>query len=124
MGLHKSEANLEVSKRENEVVLLEKDYTKKYDGFDPNSPEANIIFSLYQNAYIDQSLRIASYVEDEVQKDSKREGRGVKQAGFLVLYKTTMPSLIIETGFLTNPPEEQYLSSAKGQDAIANSIFK
>jgi len=122
MGLHVAGANLEVAKRENSAVLLEKDYTKKYDGFDPDSPEANIIFSLYQNTYLDQSLKLASFVENEVKKNG-REPRGVKQAGFLVLYKTNMPSVLVETGFLTNPPEEAYLSSSKGQDAIAHSIF-
>jgi N-acetylmuramoyl-L-alanine amidase len=122
MGLHKSEANLEVSKRENEVVMLEKDYSKKYDGFDPNSPEANIIFSLYQNAYLDQSLRMASLVQGEVVRKG-REDRGVKQAGFLVLFKTYMPSVLIETGFLTNPAEAKFLTSEKGQDAMALSVF-
>ncbi|MBK7573133.1 MAG: N-acetylmuramoyl-L-alanine amidase [Bacteroidetes bacterium] len=123
MGLHMSEANLEVSKRENDVVLLEKDYTKKYDGFDPNSPEANIIFSLYQNTFLDQSLKLASHIQQEM-KVKGRSGRGVKQAGFLVLYKTTMPSVLIETGFLSNVDEEKYLSSEKGQDETANAIFK
>lgn len=123
MGLHKSEAQLEVAKRENEVVLLEKDYTAKYDGFDPNSPEANIIFSLYQNTFLDQSLRLASFVQQEI-KTKGRDSRGVKQAGFLVLYKTSMPSVLIETGFLSNPDEERYLSSSKGQEESANSIFK
>ena len=122
MGLHKSEANLEVSKRENEVVLLEKDYTRKYDGFDPNSPEANIIFSLYQNAYLDQSLKMASLVQNEVAKKGRVE-RGVKQAGFLVLFKTYMPSVLIETGFLTNPAEAKYLTGEKGQDELAHSVF-
>jgi N-acetylmuramoyl-L-alanine amidase len=122
MGLHKSEANLEVSKRENEVVLLEKDYTKKYDGFDPNSPEANIIFSLYQNAYLDQSLKMASLVQNEIGKKG-REDRGVKQAGFLVLFKTYMPSVLVETGFLTSPNEAKYLTGDKGQDAMASAIF-
>lgn len=123
MGLHMSEANLEVSKRENDVVLLEKDYTKKYDGFDPNSPEANIIFSLYQNTFLDQSLKMASHVQQEM-KIKGRSSRGVKQAGFLVLYKTTMPSVLIETGFLSNAEEEKYLASEKGQDETANAIFK
>ncbi len=122
MGLNKSEANLEVAKRENEVILLEKDYTKQYGGFDPNSPEANILFSLYQNSYLDQSLRIASLVQQEM-KNCGRSGRGVKQAGFLVLYKTSMPSILIETGFLSNAAEEKYLSSQKGQDEMARSIY-
>jgi len=122
MGLNKSEANLEVAKRENEVILLEKDYTKQYGGFDPNSPEANILFSLYQNSYLDQSLRIASLVQQEM-KVIGRSGRGVKQAGFLVLYKTSMPSILIETGFLSNAAEEKFLLSQKGQDQLARSIF-
>ncbi len=123
MGLNKSDANLEVSKRENEVILLEKDYTSQYDGFDPNSPEANIIFSLYQNTYLEQSLRMATLVQQEV-KGKGRSGRGVKQAGFLVLFKTAMPSILIETGFLSNEQEEKYLSSSKGQDEIATAIFR
>lgn len=122
MGLHMSEANLEVSKRENEVVLLEKDYTKQYDGFDPNSPEANIIFSLYQNTFLDQSLKMASAVQQEL-KSKGRPSRGVKQAGFLVLYKTAMPSILIETGFLSHPTEAKYLSSEKGQQEVAHGIF-
>ncbi len=122
MGLNKTEANLEVAKRENEVILLEKDYTKQYGGFDPNSPEANILFSLYQNSYLDQSLRIASLVQQEM-KVIGRPGRGVKQAGFIVLFKTSMPSILIETGFLSNAAEEKYLASPKGQDQMARSIF-
>ncbi len=123
MGLHKTEANLEVAKRENEVILMEKDYTRQYGGFDPNSPEANIIFSLYQNTYLDQSLRMATYIQNEI-KTKGRTARGVKQAGFWVLYKTTMPSVLVETGFLSNPAEEKYLASEKGQDEIAHSIYK
>jgi N-acetylmuramoyl-L-alanine amidase len=123
MGLHKSEANLEVAKRENEVILLEKDYSRQYNGFDPNSPAANIIFSLYQNTYLDQSLRMATYVQQEVEAKG-RIARGVKQAGFMVLYKTSMPSVLIETGFLSNPAEEKYLASEKGQDVLASSIYR
>jgi N-acetylmuramoyl-L-alanine amidase len=122
MGLNKTEANLEVSKRENSVVLLEKDYLKQYDGFDPNSPEANIIFSLYQDAYLDQSLRLASLVQQEVKRQG-RQSRGVKQAGFIVLFKTTMPSILVETGFLSNPSEEKYLGSERGQRDMAEAIF-
>jgi N-acetylmuramoyl-L-alanine amidase len=122
MGLHKSDANLEVAKRENEVVLMEKDYQKKYDGFDPNSPEANIIFSLYQNTYLDQSLHLASLVQEEIIK-SGRESRGVKQAGFLVLYRTFMPGIYVETGFLSNKAEEKFLASSHGQEGIAKSIL-
>jgi N-acetylmuramoyl-L-alanine amidase len=122
MGLHKSGENLEVAKRENEVVLMEKDYQKKYDGFDPNSPEANIIFSLYQDTYLNQSLRFATLVQDELKKKG-RQTRGVKQAGFIVLYRTYMPAILIETGFLSNKSEEKMLSSSGGQDEMAESVF-
>lgn len=124
MGLHKTEDNLSVAKRENASVLYEKDYKQKYDGFDPNSPEGNIIFSLYQNAYLTQSLKFASAIQRQFEEYAGRFNRGVKQAGFLVLYKTAMPSVLIETGFLTNKTEEKYLLSDKGQIAIANSIFR
>ena len=86
MGLHKTEDNLAVSRRENASVLLEKDYKTKYDGFDPNSPEANIIFTLFQNAYMNQSISFASKIQTEIQDYAGRTNRGVKQAGFLVLY--------------------------------------
>jgi N-acetylmuramoyl-L-alanine amidase len=124
MGLHKTEDNLNVAKRENAAVLLEKDYKQKYDGFDPNSPEANIVFTLYQNAYLTQSLKFASAVQQQFEVYAGRYNRGVKQAGFLVLYKTAMPSVLIETGFLTNRTEEKYLLTEKGQNAIASSIFR
>lgn len=123
MGLHKSGGNLEVSKRENDVILLEDNYQENYDGFDPNSPEGYIILSMNQNAHIDQSINLASKVEDEFRKD-KRQSRGVKQAGFLVLWRTTMPSILIETGFLTNREEEKYLNSQNGQSEIARSVVQ
>ena len=123
MGLHKSEDNLNVAKRENAVILKEDNYEKKYDGFDPNSPEANIIFSLYQNAFLYQSLFFAERIQHQFKNSAKRHNRGVKQAGFLVLYRTTMPSVLIETGFLTNAEEEKYLKSSAGQDEIAESIL-
>lgn len=124
MGLHRSADNLDVAKRENESVLLEKDYKTKYDGFDPNSPEASIIFTLYQNAFLEQSLTIASLVQDEFRDSDKRFDRGVKQAGFLVLVYTAMPSILIETGFLTNPEDERIMVTDKGQQKIAESIYR
>ena len=124
MGLHKSDDNLNVAKRENAVILQEDNYQRKYDGFDPNSAEANIIFSLYQNAFLDQSLYFADRVQHEFKHHAARHNRGVKQAGFLVLYRTTMPSVLIETGFLTHGDEEKYLKSAAGQQKIANSILR
>ena len=124
MGLNKSQANLEVAKKENASVLYENDYKKQYDGFDPNSPEANIIFSLYQNAYLDQSLKFSSFVQKQLSTKAGRGNRGVKQAGFLVLYKTTMPAALVEIGFLSNPQEEDYLISESGQNIIASAIYR
>lgn len=124
MGLHKSEDNLNVAKRENASILLEENYKKQYDGFDPNSPEANIIFSLYQNQFMNQSLSFASRVQNQVDEYAGRYNRGVKQAGFLVLYKTAMPSVLIETGFLTQNDEEKFLLNEKGQNTIATCIFR
>jgi len=124
MGLHKSDDNLNVARRENAVILQEDNYEKRYDGFDPNSPEAHIIFSLYQNAYLYQSLFFAEKLQHEFKHNAKRHNRGVKQAGFLVLYRTTMPSVLIETGFLTNAEEEKYLKSADGQNKLAHSILR
>jgi len=122
MGLHKSADNLAVAKRENSSILLEKDYKTKYEGFDPNSPEANIIFSLYQNTFMNQSLHFASLVQENFAQHSGRFNRGVKQAGFLVLFRTAMPSVLIELGFLTNKADEKFLISEKGQESAANSI--
>ena len=123
MGLYKSEGNLEVSKRENSSVLYEKDYKHTYNGFDPNSDEGNIIFAMYQNAYLAQSLDLAAKIQKEYGGYAKRTDNGVKQAGFLVLWKTTMPSLLSEIGFLTNPEEETFIGSHKGQTKIAESLF-
>jgi N-acetylmuramoyl-L-alanine amidase len=127
MGPHKSEGNLEVAKRENEAILYEEDYEKQedYEGFDPNSPEAHIIFSFYQNAFRDQSAVLASNVEEYLSMRTKvKKSRGVKQAGFLVLWKTAMPAVLIELGFLSNTAEREYLSSDKGKKEVASSIFK
>ena len=124
MGLHKTKQNLEVAKKENQVILKEIDYQKRYDGFDPNSPEASIIFTLFQNAYLDQSLKFASLVEKSFKTNAHRVERGVKQAGFLVLWKTAMPSVLIEAGFISNPKEAQYLVTDKGQKELAYAIFK
>ncbi|MEZ5014685.1 MAG: N-acetylmuramoyl-L-alanine amidase [Chitinophagales bacterium] len=123
MGLHKTEANLNVAKRENDVILMEDNYTQHYDGFDPNNPASHIIFSLNQHAFMDQSILFASKVESYLKSNASRSSRGVKQAGFLVLWKTTMPSVLIETGFLTNGNESKYLGSDAGQGKIAESVY-
>ena len=126
MGLHVNEGNLDVAKRENAAITYEADYKNndRYGGFDPNSPESHIIFSLVQNAFINQSLRLSSYVETETGKISQIRSRGVKQAGFLVLWKTSMPSILVETGFITNPDDRKYLASDEGKNTIAKGIFQ
>lgn len=124
MGLHKSAANLAVAKAENAAILLEDDYVEKYDGFDPNSPEGNIFFNMMQNAFLDKSLAFAGKVQHQLVDNLRMLNRGVKQAGFLVLYKTAMPGVLIETGFISNLKEEGFLLSEKGQDQMAQAIFK
>ncbi len=123
MGMHKTAGNLLVAKRENASILLENDYQTNYDGFDPSSAEGHIIFSLYQNQFLLQSLNMASQVEQNFKK-LNRYSRGVKQAGFLVLWKTAMPSVLVETGYLSNPTERKYLTSCSGQDSTAMGIFR
>lgn len=124
MGLHKSQGNLEVAQKENSVIVMEQDYNTKYEGFDPSSAESYIIFSLMQNVYLDKSLKLASMVQDEFREKAKRADRGVKQAGFLVLWHTKMPSILIETGFISNEDEEKYLMSETGQDYLASAIYR
>ena len=124
MGLHKSEANLEVARKENASILLEDNYKTSYDGFDPNSPEANIIFSLYQNAYLEQSLDLSAKIQKQFMKRIAAKDRGVEQAGFLVLYKTAMPAILVESGFISNQKEEELINSDKGKSNIVLSIFE
>ena len=124
MGLHTAKENLDVAKRENEVILLEKNYKKNYDGFDPNSPEGHIMLSMYQDAYLNQSISLAEKIEKQFQVRAKRISRGVKQAGFVVLRQTTMPSVLIEAGFLTNVTEEKFLKTDYGQNMIASGIYR
>jgi len=124
LGLHRSQENLEVAKKENAVIILEEDYTVKYEGFDPTSTESYIIFELMQNIYLDQSIEAASILEDQFENRAGRYSRGVKQAGFLVLRKTAMPGILVEIGFLSNKDEEKFLESEKGQDYIASAIFR
>ncbi len=123
MGLHRSDANLAVAQLENASILLEDDYHVQYEGFDPKSPEGFIFFSMLQNAYLDQSLYLASGVQKYFRDVVNFYDRGVKQAGFLVLYKTTMPSVLIEAGFISNAKEEKLLASEQGQNNIAKSIY-
>lgn len=124
MGLAKDEQNLAVAMKENEVILLENDHSAKYEGFDPKSPESYIMFTLMQNVFQEQSTGLASKIQSEYKDKLKRVDRGVKQAGFWVLFMTTMPSVLTETGFITNPEEEKFLNSKKGQDYLSSSIYR
>ncbi|HPF51290.1 MAG TPA: N-acetylmuramoyl-L-alanine amidase [Draconibacterium sp.] len=124
LGQHRSEDNLEVAKKENSVILLEDDYTSTYEGFDPNSPESYIMFELVQDEYKEQSISLANEIQNEFRLKALRKDRSVKEAGFLVLRQTTMPGVLIETGFLSNPGERQYLSSESGRDYLAAAIFR
>ena len=124
MGLHKTDENLQVAKRENSVIFLEENYEETYGDFDPKSPDAHIIFSLFQTAYQQSSLNLASKIESQFAKRAGRRSRGVKQAGFWVLFRTSMPSVLVETGYLTNPSEEKDLNNSLKQDYIASGIFR
>lgn len=124
MGPHTFEENLQVAKKENAVILMEDNYQETYEGFDPESPESDMLFSLYQYAYLTNSLKLANNIQAQFKKRVKRKSRGVKQAGFWVLYRTSMPSVLVEVGFLSNKKEEQYLNDELGQTYIASGIFR
>lgn len=126
MGLHKTQGNLDVAKRENAAIKFESNYktNERYGGFDPNSPEGHIIFSLVQNAFLQQSLKFSTLVESHTHKISKIKSRGVKQAGFLVLWQTAMPSVLVEIGFLTNASDRSFLKTEDGQKTTARGIFR
>ncbi len=125
MGLSTSKANLEVAKKENADILLEDDYKSNadYNGFDPNSPESYIMFSLYQNAFVNKSLTFAKLIQDRYAARIKTTNRGVKQAELFVLYKTTMPAILTEIGFISNPEEEKFLLSEEGRADIVYCLF-
>ena len=123
LGLARSEENLQVAKRENSVILLEDNYKTKYEGFDPNSPESYIIFEFMTNTFMEQSLQFASFVQSDFRNIAKRVDRGVRQAGFLVLRKTSAPSVLIELGFINNQSEAQFLSTKSGQQSMATAIY-
>ncbi len=124
LGLHRNQDNLEVAMRENQVIFLEEDYEMTYDGFNPNSPESYIGLTLMQEEYLDQSILLADFIQKNFTNINKRVNRGVKQAGFLVLRETYMPSVLIEAGFLSNRSEGAFLNSAAGQAAISESIIR
>ena len=115
-------ANLNAAKRENSVILLEKDYKESYQGFDPTSPESYIIFEYLQSEYLKESIALAQCVQNQLCKTARRSDRGVHQAGFLVLHATTMPSILVELGFISHPEEEKYINSPEGKEKLSMSI--
>lgn len=123
LGLHRTEENLEVAKKENSVILIEDDYKQRYAGFNPNSSESYIIFEFMQDKNMAQSVNFATLVQKNF-KGCNRIDKGVHQAGFLVLRETSMPSVLVELGYISNPTEENYLLSERGTSELANAIFK
>ena len=122
LGLAKTEENLEVAIRENAVILDEDNYQQRYGGFDPNSTESYIMFEFMQNINMEHSVVLASEIQQAF-ASAKRTNRGVRQAGFMVLWLTSMPGILVELGFLSNKDEEKYLKSAEGQNQLAKSIY-
>ncbi|GHV21216.1 N-acetylmuramoyl-L-alanine amidase [Bacteroidia bacterium] len=121
-GLARTQENLEVAMTENAAILLEDNYEERYEGFNPNSSESYIIFEYMQNKFVDQSIEFASYVQDELIKTAKRKDRGVRQSSFLVLRKASMPRVLVELDFISNPSVEGFMKSQKGQETMAKSI--
>jgi len=124
LGLHRSKDNLDVAKAENAVIMYEDDYSVKYEGFNPNEPESYIIFEYMANEFLSQSVYLATLVQNQLVKNSKRVNRSVRQAGFLVLREVAMPSILIELGYISNRNDEKYLKSASGQSSLASSIYQ
>lgn len=123
-GLHKTDSNLEVAMMENAVMELEPDYSVTYQGFDPDSDESYIIFELSQSAHLRQSVEFAGLAYDRLVSKAGRVGKGVKQAGFWVLWATSMPAVLVELDFICNPESERFLTSAKGQEKCAQALFE
>lgn len=124
MGLSEARANLAIAKRENASIYLEENYKRNYQGYDPNSNEGHILLSMFQNIHLEKSIEFAQLVEQSIVNQSHGHSRGVKQAGFLVLRATNMPSVLIETGYLTNVEDNTYLQDEAGQLAMSQAIFE
>lgn len=124
LGLHRTEENLEVAKKENSVILIEDNYQQRYAGFNPNSAESYIIFEFVQDKNMEKSVKLARLIQKQFKTSARRIDKGVHQAGFLVLRETSMPSVLVELGYISTPDEEQYLLSEAGSEALANSIYK
>jgi len=124
LGQHRADENLDVAMRENSVILLEEDYEITYEGFDPTSTESYIMFTLMQKTYFKQSIEFGDYVQDQFRERAQRKDLGVREQGILVLAQTAMPGVLVETGFISNAEEEQYLMSKYGQEIIASAIYR
>jgi len=123
LGLHRSEENLEVAKKENAVILLEENYSTNYEGFNPNETESYIMFENMQAEYQNQSLSLAANIQNQFSQRIKTANRGVKQAGFLVLRRATMPSVLVEVGFISNAVERRFLDTEAGKNTVVESIL-
>lgn len=123
LGMARADENLEVAKRENSVILVEDDYKERYAGFNPKSSESYIMFEFMQDKYMEQSVSLAKGIQGQFKSYARRVDKGVHQAGFLVLRATSMPSVLVELGYISTPDEETYLSSKKGVDALSQSIY-
>ncbi len=124
LGLHRTEENLEVAKQENAVILIEQNYEQRYAGFNPNSAESYIIFEFLQDKNMAQSVQLATLIQRQFKTTARRIDKGVHQAGFLVLRATSMPSVLVELGYISNPEEERYLLTDAGTSALAKSIYQ
>ncbi len=123
LGMHRAADNLAVAKRENSVITLEADYRQRYEDFDPGSSESYIIFEFMQDRYMEESVKLARMIQRQFVSTAKRVDKGVHQAGFLVLREVSMPSVLVELGFINNRQEEKYLASSAGQNQLARSIY-
>ena len=124
LGNIRTDENFDVAVRENSVILLEDDYETRYEGFDPKSTESYIMFSLMQKTYINQSIQFGDYIQDQFRERAGRKDLGVREQSLLVLAQTSMPGVLVETGFISNTEEEKYLLSDYGQDIIASAIYR
>ena len=123
LGLHRTKENLAVAQKENAVILIESDYKQRYAGFNPNSAESYIMFEFIQDKNMEQSVSLAQSIQQQFRTRARRNDRGVRQAGFLVLHATSMPSVLVELGYISTPDEERYLNSQKGVTDMSASIY-
>lgn len=123
LGLHRDQDNMKVAMRENSVIELESDYKEKYSGFDPSKDESYIIFEMAQKRNLGESIRVAGEAQNELVNNAGRSNRGVRQAGFWVLWATSMPAVLVELDFICNPSSVKYMTSEEGEDQLAESLF-